>query len=157
MTILTNNTQDNLASAEPIPSNNQVITHQNPKPSPEVRPSQLRRHFTARYKLNLLDELDRCTKPGEKGAILRREGLYSSHVSDWRKQRNEGILSALNKTRGRKKIKDTKDEKISELEQKIIDLENKLEQAETIIDVQKKVSEIFGITNRKPKNNDDKS
>jgi len=115
--------------------------------NPEVNPSKPRRSFTAAYKLKILDELDRCTIKGEKGAIIRREGLYSSQITDWRHQREEGALSALNKVRGRKKVHDTKDQTISELEKEIQALKTKLTQAEAIIDVQKKVSEIFGISN----------
>ena len=111
---------------------------------PEVRPVTSKRYFTAKYKLSTLNELDRCTAPGEKGAILRREGLYSSQITDWRRQRNEGALSALHKVRGRKKRHDAKDLKINELEKSVGVLKARLLQAEAIIDVQKKVSEIFG-------------
>lgn len=116
-------------------------------PEPEVKPTKPRRVFSAKYKLNILDELDRCITTGGKGAILRREGLYTSQTTDWKKQRNEGLLSALNNVRGRKNTKDKKDLKITLLEEEIKWLKTKLLQAETIIDVQKKVCEIFGISN----------
>jgi len=115
------------------------------KPEPEVRPHKTRRSFTAKYKLRILDELDRCARTGERGAIIRREGLYSSQITDWRRQRNAGELTSLTNVRGRKKIHDEKDHKIESLEKEIAALKTKLLQAETIIDVQKKVSEIFGI------------
>jgi len=137
----------NAAAIPPAPHN----------PNPEVNPSKQRRRFTANYKLNLLDELDRCTVVGEKGAVIRREGLYSSQITEWRRQRDEGALSALNKMRGRKKQHDTKDEKIIDLESEIRSLKNTLAQAETIIEVQKKVSEIFGMSNPIRKNSETNS
>jgi len=112
--------------------------------TPEVKPTQPRRSFTAKYKLKILDELDRCIATGDKGALLRREGLYSSHIAEWRSQRAAGTLGALNKVRGRKKVHDKKDIKISNLEKQVDTLTLKLTQAEAIIDVQKKISEIFG-------------
>ncbi len=124
-------------------------------PNAEVSPKQPRRRFTADYKLRILEALDRCTAPGEKGALVRREGLYSSQITDWRRQRDAGALSALNKARGRKKQYTIKDDKIQELEKEVAKLKSKLSQAETIIDVQKKVSEIFGINN--PANESDET
>jgi transposase len=120
------------------------------KPNPEASPPQSRRRFSCDYKMKILDELDRSTIYGGKGAILRREGLYSSQVTDWRRQRDEGALSALNKARGRKKQQDVKDEKICDLEERLLLAESKLAQAEAIIDVQKKVSEIFGMNSLTP-------
>lgn len=113
--------------------------------NPEVSPKQARRRFTAEYKLRILEDLDCCSKHGDKGALLRKEGLYTSHITDWRRQRDEGALSALCKVRGRKPRRDSKDDKIDDLEAEINKLQAKLAQAETIIDVQKKVSEIFGL------------
>ncbi len=113
--------------------------------SPEVNPRQGRRRFSAHYKLKLLDELDRAQAVGEKGMILRREDLYSSQITDWRRQREAGALSALNKNRGRKKQRDAKDEQISSLEKRVSQLETKLSTANTIIEFQKKVSEIIGL------------
>lgn len=114
-------------------------------PNPEASPRQGRRRLTSEYKMRILDELDRVTIQGEKGALLRREGLYSSQVAEWRHQREEGSLSALNRVRGRKKKLDVKDEKINSLEKELQQLKSKLGQAEAVIDIQKKVSEIFGI------------
>lgn len=126
------------------------------EPNPEVKPARQHRKFAASYKLKVLEELDRCMEAGEKGAVMRREGLYSSQVSDWRRLRREGMLTALNKARGRKKKLDAKDEKISALEAELNALKNKLNQAEAIIDIQKKVSQIFGINNPKAKSSEDK-
>ena len=72
-------------------------------PDPEVVPKAKRRKFSAEYKLRILDEADKCTEPGQIGALLRREGLYSSHLTTWRRQRGQGVLEALSpKKRGRK-------------------------------------------------------
>jgi len=71
-------------------------------PDPELAERPRRRSFTAEYKLRILEEADACERPGETGALLRREGLYSSHLSEWRRQREEGALGALGQKRGRK-------------------------------------------------------
>src|SRR4029434_5797433 len=71
-------------------------------PDPEVPERAKRRRFAASYKLAILEELDRATEPGAKGAILRREGLYNSHIVEWRRARDAGALEALGQTRGRK-------------------------------------------------------
>ncbi len=73
-----------------------------PRPDPEFVERAKRRRFTAEYKLVVLREADGCTQPGEVGALLRREGLYSSHLADWRKQRDAGSIKALSRPRGRK-------------------------------------------------------
>src|SRR4029453_866940 len=71
-------------------------------PDPEVPEKARRRRFSAEYKLAILGEADRCAEPGQIGALLRRERLYSSHLVDWRRQRDAGALPALARTRGRK-------------------------------------------------------
>ncbi len=144
LTTSTNLKEEGLLSEK---ANAAVTPSASHNPNPEVNPSKQRRRFTANDKLKILDELDRCTVVGGKGAVIRREGLYSSQITEWRRQRDEGALSALNKIRGRKKQNDTKDEKIIDLENEILSLKNTLAQAEAIIEVQKKVSEIFGISN----------
>ena len=126
------------------------------EPNPEVKPARQHRKFPVSYKLKILEELDRCINPGNKGMVMRREGLYSSQISDWRRLRREGTLTALNKARGRKKKRDAKDEKISTLEAELVAVQSKLNQAEAIIDIQKKVSEIFGISNPKVKSSETK-
>jgi hypothetical protein len=65
------------------------------RPDPELAPRARRRQFTAEYKLGIVREADACTRPGEVGALLRREGLYSSRLGKWREQRDEGALGAL--------------------------------------------------------------
>ena len=68
---------------------------------PEVVDRPLRRRFSPSYKLRIVEEADRCTEPGEVGQVLRREGLYSSHLTTWRKAAHSGSLKALSKKRGR--------------------------------------------------------
>ena len=112
----------------------------------EVAAKARRRHFSSAYKLRILGEVDGCRAPGEIGALLRREGLYSSHLVDWRRSREQGALQALAaKKRGRKPIRDGRDRELARLEREIAYLRRKLAQAEAVIDVQKKLSEILGI------------
>ena len=121
-------------------------------PGPEVRERASRRRFTAEYKLRVLREADSCVGPGEVGALLRREGLYSSHLTTWRRQRELGALAALapNK-RGRRTVAPSPlARRVAELEREKARLERRLKQAETIIEVQKKVSEILGIPLKNP-------
>lgn len=114
-------------------------------PDPEVPSKARRRRFTAKYKLKILERADRCSKPGEIGALLRREGLYSSHLSKWREQREAGALAALRpKKRGRKPRPVTPQaRRVAELERENSRLRNKLDQAQTIIEVQKKLSQLL--------------
>ena len=117
-------------------------------PDPEVPDKKRRRKFTAKYKLRILEKAAKCSEPGEFGALLRSEGLYSSNLTLWRRQREEGLLDALSpKKRGRKKKeKNPLAQKVAQLERENERLKRKLSQAETIIDVQKKISEILGIS-----------
>ncbi len=116
-------------------------------PTTEVSEKPARRRFTAEYKLRILAEADRCTELGQIGEVLRREGLYSSHLSNWRRQRDEGVLAGLKpKRRGRKaNRKNPLADEVAQLQRKNRRLEEKLRQAELIIDVQKKVSEMLNI------------
>jgi len=116
-------------------------------PDPEVAESMHRRRFTTAFKLRVLQEAERCDQPGQIGALLRREGLYSSHLSTWRRQRDQGILTALNpRKRGRKpRPDDPLAKRIAQLEQQNQRLHNQLRKAEIIIEAQKKISEILGI------------
>jgi transposase-like protein len=115
-----------------------------------------RRRFTAKYKLDILRQADACTEPGSLGALLRREGLYSSNLNTWRRQRDEGTLSALEpKQRGRKALKpDPMALENERLRKENARLGKRLKQAELIIDVQKKVSQILGITLEPPPQNE---
>ncbi len=116
-------------------------------PDPEVTEKSVRRKFTAKYKLRILQEAEACTTQGQIGALLRREGLYSSNLTTWRRQHKKGALEALSpKHRGPKaKNINPSDRRIAELEKENNRLKEKLKQAETIIDVQKKLSEILQI------------
>lgn len=116
------------------------------KPDPEVSIPHPRRRLTAQYKLRILEEYDRCDASGDKGALLRREGLYTSQITDWRRQRESGALNALNQKRGRKQQCDDKDRKIKQLEAALSRAQADLKKAELVIDIQKKVSQIFGVT-----------
>jgi transposase len=117
------------------------------QPNPEVPDKPVRRHFTAEYKLRILTLADACTGPGSLGALLRREGLYASNLNTWRHQRERGILSGLTpKKRGRKEtVRDPLVAENEKLRRENERLTNRLRQAEIIIDVQKKVSQILGI------------
>jgi len=122
-------------------------TEENGSTSPEVPEKARRRRFEAAYKLQILAEAEGCAAAGQLGALLRREGLYSSHLTSWRKQRDAGALEALApKQRGRKpNRKDSLALERDRLERDNRRLTERLRQAETIIEVQKKVSELLGI------------
>lgn len=111
-------------------------------PDPELVEGARRRSFTAKFKLKVLSEADRCSKPGEMGALLRREGLYSSHLSTWRKQRDEGALHALSKRRGRKKSHPLQAEN-EKLRRRATRAEVQLEKAHRVIEVQGNVSALL--------------
>jgi transposase len=117
-------------------------------PDPEVPEKPVRRQFTAEYKQRILEEADRCTQPGQLGQLLRREGLYSSHLITWRRQRERGVLSGLApKRRGRKpKRQDPLVQENQQLRREIERLGSELKKAETIIEVQKKLSEVLEIS-----------
>lgn len=117
------------------------------QPNPEVADKAVRRRFTAEYKLRILNQADACTEPGSLGALLRREGLYASNLNTWRHQKELGILSGLSpKKRGRKEsVRDPVVAENEKLRKENERLTNRLRQAEIIIDVQKKVSQILGI------------
>jgi transposase-like protein len=113
-------------------------------PDPEVTQKAKRRRFNAEYKLRILAEADGCTQSGEIGALLRREGLYSSHLTTWRRQREEGQLQGLSgRKRGRKA--DPQAAEVTQLRRENEQLQARLKQAEMIIDVQKKLSGLLGL------------
>ena len=113
----------------------------NGTPSSEVTERATRRRFTAEYKQKILAEYERLPS-GERGALLRREGLYSSHIDAWRKLRDRGALSALApRRRGPKPSASAADKKeVARLQRHVARLEQKLKRAETIIEIQKKVA-----------------
>ena len=112
-------------------------------PDPELVERPRRRRFTAEYKLRVLREADACTRPGEIGALLRREGLYTSHLTYWRKQRDAGALRALARPRGRKPP-DPRDARIAALERRAERAEAELEKARKVTEVQGNVSALLG-------------
>lgn len=109
----------------------------------EVSAKATRRRFTKDFKLRILEQADRCTSPGESGKLLRGEGLYSSHLTAWRRQRREGTLKALGRKRGPKRTAEQSE--IDKLRREVERLRKKLGHAEKIISVQKKLSEVLGI------------
>jgi transposase len=114
-------------------------------PDPEVRAVAKRRQFSAAYKLAVLEEAERLSEPGAIGALLRREGLYSSHLSVWRRERESGALEALGRRRGRKTKLSAEQKRGAALEARCARLQRELEQAHTIIDVQKKLCTLLGL------------
>jgi len=112
-------------------------------PDPELVERPKRRRFSAEYKLRVLREADAATKQGEIGALLRREGLYSSHLSSWRRQREEGALSALARKRGPKPA-DRREAEIAALRRRAERTEAELVKARRVIEVQGNVSALLG-------------
>jgi transposase-like protein len=122
-------------------------------PDPEVSARPRRRTFTAEYKVRILNETDHA-KDGEIGKVIRREGLYSSHLAEWRKERERGTLSALSKKRGPKPKKDPLADENERLKRENARLKKQLAQAEVIIDVQKKVASLLGIPLNTPESDE---
>lgn len=137
-------------AAEPTPESGtpvlpddglQAVEPLEPRPDPEVMERPTRRHYSARYKLRILEQTDDLGE-GQIGAFLRREGLYWSLLSTWRRQRDEGTLAGLEpRTRGRKASPTASPDarRVRELEKEVSDLEKRLNQALLVLDVQKKV------------------
>ncbi len=115
-------------------------------PDPQVSARPQRRHFSAAYKARVVEEAESCTEPGAIGALLRREGLYSSQLSAWRKLYRAGALQALrDDKRGRKATKHPLVDEVAQLRKANERLAERLERAETIIEIQKKVATMLGI------------
>ena len=117
----------------------------NSRPDPELRAVAKRRQFSAAYKLSVLAEADQASELGAIGALLRREGLYSSQLTQWRRERDTGALEALSRRRGRKAKITAEQKRIAGLEARNARLEHELSQAHTIIDVQKKLCTLLGL------------
>jgi len=115
-------------------------------PDPEVLDKPIRRRFTSEYKLRIVEEADRCTEQGDVGRLLRREGLYTSHLTSWRKAARTGSLKALSKKRGRKTERHPLEDKVRKLERENTRLEKELHKAHLIIDVQGKVAGLLGLS-----------
>jgi transposase len=111
-------------------------------PDPELVEQARRRSFTAEYKARILTEADACARPGEVGELLRREGLYTSHLTYWRKQRKDGALKELGKPRGRKPV-DGRDAQIAALRRRAERAEAELVKARRVIEIQGNVSALL--------------
>jgi transposase len=111
-------------------------------PDPKLVEWPRRRSFSAEYKLRILGEAEACTQPGEIGALLRREGLYSGHLSKWRRQREAGALEALGRPRGRKPA-DRRELELAELQRRLACSEAELQKARTVIEIQGNVSALL--------------
>lgn len=111
-------------------------------PDPELVEQARRRRFTAEYKARILAEADACTRPGEVGELLRREGLYTSHLTYWRKQRKEGALKELGQARGRKPA-DKRDAQIAALTRRAERAESELVKMKRVVEIQGNVSALL--------------
>ena len=140
----------NVSQPASINGNRQRMSNE---PDPQVVPKAERRKFGAEYKLRILAEADECTERGAIGALLRREGLYSSHLDKWRKQRERGAFEGLGgQKRGRKP--DPQAAEIARLQRENERLRARLERAEHIIDVQKKLAQLLGTMSAETPNNE---
>jgi transposase len=111
-------------------------------PNPELVQRPVRRRYSAEYKLRIVQEADACERPGEIGALLRREGLYTSHLTYWRKQRDAGALRELGRPRGRQPT-DRRDAEIAELARRLERSEAELAKARKVIEIQGNVSALL--------------
>jgi transposase len=111
-------------------------------PDPELVEQAKRRSFTAEYKARILAEADACTRPGEVGELLRREGLYTSHLTYWRTQRKDGALKELGQPRGRKPA-DKRDGEIAALKRKLERSEAELAKMKRVVEIQGNVSALL--------------
>jgi transposase len=129
-----------------------------PPPDPEVMARPKRRTFTARYKARIVEEAQKYTESGQIGALLRREGLYSSTLTQWRRQYQNGAIQGLkDDKRGPKRTRDARDLELECLRRENQRLSKKLSQAELIIDIQKKVAAILGNPIETPANSGENS
>jgi transposase-like protein len=121
-------------------------------PEVEVAEKAVRRRFSVEYKRRVLKEADGCVRPGELGALLRREGLYSSHLRTWRAARERGEIAGLApKKRGpRAVVRDARDRRIVELEREVQRWQARAERAEALVELQKKVSSLLGVVLPEP-------
>ena len=114
-------------------------------PAIEVMAKATRRRFTVEYKRKIVREADGCKTPGGIGAVLRREGLYSSHLTTWRAARERGELAGAPKKRGpARRGADPRDKRITELERERTRWQKRAERAEALVDLQKQVAALLG-------------
>ena len=118
-----------------------LVAHEVPDPEVAARPK--RRRFTAEYKLGILKQADACKGPGEIGALLRREGLYSSHLVLWRRQREEAAQSQLKARKRGRKPKVHQDPRVKQLERENARLQRRLKRF--LLEIQRKAAEILGV------------
>ena len=111
-------------------------------PDPELVEQAKRRAFTAEYKARILAEADACSRPGEVGELLRREGLYTSHLTYWRKQRKDGALKELGQPRGRKPV-DKRDAQIAALTRRAERAESELAKMKRVVEIQGNLSALL--------------
>jgi transposase len=116
----------------------------NQDPDPEVVPRAKSRHFSKAYKKRILEEYAACTEPGEKGALLRREGIYSSYIVNWKRQLERDKLAGT-KSKKRGPREDPQQEELEKAKREIGHLRERLRKAELIIEAQKKISQILGL------------
>jgi transposase len=131
--------------------NGRLVAETSGQPNPEVVPKAERRKYPVAYKLRILAEADACARPGEIGALLRREGIYRSLLDKWRQQRRQGTLQALAPQKRGPKV-DPQAAEIARLRHENERLQKRLQQAETIIEVQKKLSLLLGLTTDESEN-----
>jgi len=112
-----------------------------PAPDPEVPAKAKHRHYSASYKVRVLNEYEALNR-AEKGALLRREGLYSSLIDGWRKQRDQGAQAVFTQKRGRPAI-DPRDREVARLRKDLARVESELDKARTVIDIQSKLSALL--------------
>jgi len=145
---MTNNKTSEVSVMEPKQGFQGEVT----RPDPQVQEKPVRRRFTASYRLQVVQQADACREFGDIGRLLRREGLYFSHLTRWRHQREKGSLDGLTPNkRGRKAAKcNPLLPEVERLRKENEQLTNRLKQAQLIIEVQKKVSQVFGITLETP-------
>jgi len=126
-----------------------------PIPDPEVLAQPKRRRFSPAYKARIVEEAQRCTESGQIGTLLRREGLHSSALTQWRRQYQAGALQGLkDDKRGRKRTRDPRDQELERLRREVERLSRKLGQAELIMDIQKKVAAMLGHPIETPPNSE---
>ena len=143
------------SAGEPNAVANNLAAAAGPVPDPEVLAKSQRRRFTPAYKARIVEEAMACTGSGQIGALLRREGLYSSALTLWRRQYQSGALQGLkDDKRGRKRTRDARDQELERLRREVERLNKKLGQAELIIDIQKKVAAMLGNPIETPSNNE---
>ena len=148
-------TQNGVTEARDLPP---VVGTMVPDPEvPERVERARRRQFTVGYKLRVLAEADAARTNGELGALLRREGLYSSHLAAWRRQREQGILNALTPRRRGRPTSSPDQRELARLRQENERLEQRLTAAEAVIEIQKKVSLLLGLAEPRPSPSSERS